>query len=110
MHPMLDNSLYNAHHSQHFRQDTIHVLDSVFIRAYGDTVYVDRLRTEWREKVRIETDTVYIDKVVKEVIVKSKIPAWCWWNLGILVLIAVIFIIRFGYFKKKQYLCSKYGV
>ena len=48
----------------HMQHDSIHVRDSVWVERWtqGDTVYVvkDRWKTEWRERLQI--DTVYIAK------------------------------------------------
>ena len=44
--------------------DSTYHRDSIYIREYtrGDTVYLDRWRDRWREKVVIRTDTIYQDR------------------------------------------------
>lgn len=46
------------------RQDSTYHRDSIYIREYtsGDTIYLDRWRDRWRERVVIKNDTVYQDK------------------------------------------------
>jgi hypothetical protein len=47
---------------------TVYRLDSVFVRETGDTVYIDRLRMEYRDRLRTDTltvtDTVRVERVV----------------------------------------------
>ena len=52
------------------QHDSTYRRDSIYIREYirGDTVYLDRWRDRWRERVVIRTDTVYQDK---EIVVHS---------------------------------------
>ena len=52
------------------QHDSTYHCDSIYIREYirGDTVYLDRWRDRWRERVVIRSDTVYQDK---EIIVHS---------------------------------------
>ena len=51
-----------------YHLDSIFIRDSVIIREKGDTVYKDRWRTEWKERIIRDTvnntDTVYIEKEV----------------------------------------------
>lgn len=42
------------------QRDSIHVLDSIFLWARGDTVFRDRWRTEYRD--RLIRDTTYIHR------------------------------------------------
>ncbi len=75
-------------------RDTVHVTDSVLIYAQGDTVYRDRWRTEWRERIVIKGDTIYLDKEVEKVVVEEKVPPWCWWILGFFLCIVMFTFIR----------------
>lgn len=46
------------------RQDSTYQRDSIYIREYirGDTVYLDRWRDHWQERVVIRNDTVYQER------------------------------------------------
>ncbi len=48
------------------QHDSTYHRDSICIREYtrGDTVYLDRWRDRWRERVVIRNDTVYQDKEI----------------------------------------------
>ena len=43
------------------RRDSIYVHDSVYLHSRGDTVYLERWRTRFRD--RLQRDTVYMHKV-----------------------------------------------
>ena len=51
-----------------YHRDSIYIRDSVIIHEKGDTVYKDRWRTEWKDRIIRDTvnhtDTVYIEKEV----------------------------------------------
>ncbi len=49
------------------QHDSTYHRDSIYIREYtrGDTIYLDRWRDKWRERVVIRNDTVYQDKEVQ---------------------------------------------
>lgn len=57
-----------------WRTDSVYIRDSVYVRERGDTVYVDRWRTAWRDRETVRTDTVfrtdtvtdYQERVVRE--------------------------------------------
>ena len=51
------DSLYLTIHER----DSIHIKDSIYIREKGDTVFVERWRTQYRDRGR--TDTLYVDRV-----------------------------------------------
>ena len=50
--------------------DSTYHRDSIYIREYirGDTIYIDRWRDRWRERILTRTDTIYQDK---EIVVHS---------------------------------------
>jgi hypothetical protein len=83
------------------QHDSIHIRDSVWVERWtqGDRVYVvkDRRKTEWREKLRV--DTVYISKTdtvyTKKTTEKTKTLTWFErWRLRI----GTIFFIALGLF------------
>lgn len=43
-----------------WRRDSIHVLDSIIVKDKGDTVFVDRWHTEYKD--RKQTDTLFIER------------------------------------------------
>lgn len=78
-----------------YHRDSIYIRDSVIIQEKGDTVFKDRWRTEWKDRIIHDTvnhtDTVYIEKeVFRE---KSEPPND--WNLTILLIIIAILIFKF---------------
>ncbi len=93
-------------------RDTVHVLDSVIIQARNDTVYVDRWRTEWRDRVVERLDTVVIEKhdsiyIASDSISppggdkRGAIPRWCWGLLMGNILSIAIVIVRKWYAYKR---------
>lgn len=78
--------------------DSIYMRDSVFIEKSGDTIREFQYRYIYRFKDRI--DTLYISKTdsiqvpYPVEVVKYKIPQWCWWALGGIVLLLVPYIVK----------------
>ena len=59
------------------QRDSIHVHDSIYVRANGDTIFVDRWHTEYKD--RLLRDTVYIhqtDSVQVPYPVEKKLSRW----------------------------------
>lgn len=68
------DSLYLTIHER----DSIHIKDSIYIREKGDTVFVERWRTQYRDRGR--TDTLYVDRV-REVQVPYPVEKeLTWWQ------------------------------
>lgn len=88
-------------YQNHMRHDSIHIRDSVWVERWtqGDTVYVvkDRWKTEWREKLRI--DTVYIAKhdTVRVAVTQQQTRQLTWFERW-RVRIGTIFFIVLGLF------------
>lgn len=56
-------------------RDSIHVLDSVFIREKGDTVWLTRWRTEYRD--RFKTDSIFVaDSIQVAYPVERELTRW----------------------------------
>lgn len=88
--------------------DSTMVRDSVVIRyapaaaaqtAPPDTVVIERWHTRWRERERLQTDTVYL--TVSEVRKERYVPAVYRWSLGLCIALTVcititivLFIVR----------------
>lgn len=78
--------------------DSIYMRDSVFIEKSGDTIREFQYKYIYRFKDRI--DTLYISKTdsiqvpYPVEVVKYKTPRWCWWVLGVIVLLLVPYIVK----------------
>jgi hypothetical protein len=58
-------------------RDSIHVMDSVFIREKADTVFITKWRVEFREALRVDTFQIYkVDSVQTIVEVEKKLTKW----------------------------------
>ena len=75
------------------RVDSVRLTDSVYVseRTVGDTVYILKTRTQWRDRLQWRVDTVYrshtdtITKVVEVVVEKKAKRQKTWpWLLGAL--------------------------
>ena len=82
------------------RVDSVRLTDSVYVseRTVGDTVYVVKTRTQWRDRLQLRVDTVYrsqtdtITKVVEVVVEKKAKSRKVWpWLLGALAVGVVFF-------------------
>lgn len=82
------------------RLDSIYMRDSVFIEKSGDTIREFQYKYIYRFKDRI--DTLYISKTdsiqvpYPVEVVKYKTPRWCWWVLGVIVLLLVPYIVKWA--------------
>lgn len=82
------------------RVDSVRLTDSVYVseRTVGDTVYIVKTRTQWRDRLQLRVDTVYrsqtdtITKVVEVVVEKKAKRRKVWpWLLGALAVGVVFF-------------------
>ena len=82
------------------QHDTLinNIRDSIRIETKGDTVFVDRWHTSIKEKIISKTDTVFRDSVKTEtkniVVEKLKTPKWCYYLLGLFVIIIIFATIK----------------
>lgn len=79
-----------------FERDSIYVHDSVYVRDKGDTVYIEKVKYLYKEKVR--TDTVYAERTDSIRIpypVERKLGKWeeTYLAVGRITLWAVIIVI-----------------
>lgn len=79
-----------------FELDSIYVHDSVYVRDKGDTVYIEKVKYLYKEKVR--TDSIYTEKVDSIRIpypVERKLNKWeeTYLAVGRITLWAVIIVI-----------------
>ena len=69
----------------------MYVHDSIYIRERGDTVYVTKWKTAYRDRYIEKTDTCYVDKREEvETVVKEQYVPW-YWRPVIVVGFAAIF-------------------
>lgn len=79
-----------------FERDSIYIQDSIYVRDRGDTVYVEKVKYRYQEKVR--TDTVYTERTDSIRIpypVERKLGKWeeTYLAVGRITLWAVIIVI-----------------
>ncbi len=75
------------------RVDSVRLTDSVYVseKVVGDTVFIVRTRTQWRERVKLVTDTVYrsrvdtVTKVVEVPVKDEKLKIKKWWVAALLL-------------------------
>lgn len=86
------------------RSDTLimNTTDSVYIRQKGDTVYSEKFRTVYRDRVRVERDSIpYIVEITKTDVrvekeeVPVKVRDWIWWIGAIGIIYAFIRLVLF---------------
>ena len=86
------------------RSDTLimNTTDSVYIRQKGDTIYSEKFRTVYRDRVRVERDSVpYIVEITKTDVrvekeeVPVKVRDWIWWIGAIGIIYAFIRLVLF---------------
>lgn len=58
-------------------RDSIYVHDSIFVKSQGDTVYINRYRYKYLDKVRIDTMyVIHVDSVRVPYPVERKLNRW----------------------------------
>lgn len=76
----------------------VYARDSVYVREKGDTVYVDRWHTLYRDRIKSDTvwcQTADVTPVVTEVERPVRyIPNWVWWLVGANALLACWFAVK----------------
>ena len=84
------------------RSDTLimNTTDSVYIRQKGDTVYSEKFRTVYRDRVRVQRDSVpYVVEItkteIKEVEKQVKVRDWVWWVGSIGLIYGFVRIVLF---------------
>lgn len=84
------------------RVDSVRLTDSVYVveRMQGDTVYITKTKTQWRDRVRLVTDTIYrskvdtITKIVEVPAKKSGIKISPWLIISAFLAIIAIFVVK----------------
>lgn len=91
-----------------WQRDSIHVRDSVIVRGKGDTVFVDRWHTEYKDRLLRDTTYIYrTDSVQVPYPVEKKLT---WWQsvkqetggIAIGIIIALCFIITYMILRSRK--------
>ena len=83
------------------QRDSIYILDSIFVRAANDTIYITKWRVEYKEALRVDTLNVErIDTLNTIVEVEKRLTKWqqTKMDVGAGVLYAVPILIAVGLF------------
>lgn len=67
------------------RVDSVRLTDSVYVveRMQGDTFYITKTKTQWRDRLQLRIDTVYrskTDTITEVVEVQAKRQRVKWWS------------------------------
>ena len=95
-----------------YERDSIYIHDSTIVREKGDTMFVEKWHTRWRD--RWMHDTVYqsrVDSVPKPYPVEKRVPAeLTWWQQTRLHLANILLytMLAFGVIKLAKFLLSRY--
>lgn len=84
------------------RVDSVRLTDSVYVieKTLGDTVYISKTKTQWRDRVRLVTDTIYrskvdtITKIVEVPAKKSGVKISPWLIISAFLAIIAIFVVK----------------
>jgi len=81
-------------------RDSIHIHDSIYVREKGDTVFVDRWHTKYRDRQR--TDTMYVSRADSAQVpypVEKELTKWQkvkmelgGWVFGAIVLFSMVIV------------------
>lgn len=82
--------------------DSVRLTDSVYVieKTLGDTVYIAKTKTQWRDRVRLVTDTIYrskvdtITKIVEVPAKKSGVKISPWLIISAFLAIIAIFVVK----------------
>ena len=88
--------------SKDYERDSIIVHDSVIVFAHADTVYKERWRTEYKDRVVTKTDTVVqeVERVVEKVVTDDGLRVTGYrlrvigYGLLVLLVVGVLFAVR----------------
>lgn len=75
------DSIYIATHTR----DSVYLRDSIYIREKGDTIFLERWRTQYVERLRVDTLNVMQSDTIREPYPVEKPLTWAqrtWINVG----------------------------
>lgn len=88
------------------RSDTVQVYstDSIYIRERNDTVWIEKYKTLYRDRIRVRVDTVpKVVKVTEKITLekKVKVRGFVWWS-GLVAIVALCVGIIIGLLRIKK--------
>ena len=91
--PVLQSEYRETNFAQ--RTDSVFLHDSIFVHEYarGDTVYIDRIRDRWKERIVATTDTVYQTSTTTSTSTVRYVPRFYKWCTGLFWGAVILFII-----------------
>lgn len=96
----------HTEYKDRLERDSIHILDSIYVREKGDTIWLTRWRVEYRDRIRVDSihvrDSVpvpYPVEVIKTV--EKKLSKWQRLKmetggiaLGVIILVLIYFAVK----------------
>jgi len=83
-------------------------IDSVFVVVRGDSVIKERYKTIYRDRTSVVRDTVYLDRQTtkehSEVVRHNNGRFWFWFGVGLVSLLAVVFVVMVWFVRKRFFL------
>ena len=86
-------------HLNHIQYDSIYVDNWQLTDRSKDTIYVEKVRLEYKYKLlrdtvyRVQIDTIPVIKTVEVVKTEKYVPSIYKWSLGILIVIIIVIVI-----------------
>lgn len=105
--PVIERHTDTLIHTQHHR-DSIYLHDSTYVRERGDTLYIERWHTAWRDRVRTDTvrlshtDSVPVPYPVTEYVERKRSAVE--WGLVLIGIVALMGGIVWTAWRLKRYL------
>lgn len=99
------DSIYIATHTR----DSVYLRDSIYIREKGDTTVLERWRTQYVERLRVDTTTVTVSDTIREPYPVEKPLTGAqrtWINVGkgCTIIGGMVAVVFFGYaFRRYKY-------
>lgn len=91
------------------KTDSIHVLDSVYFAVKGDTVFKEKYRTIYKDRLLrdsiFKTDTIRVPYPVEKIVTTNKLNWYqkaCVWGFSFVFLVTILYVII--WLLKKRYI------
>lgn len=98
-------------HSGTVRIDSVRILDSVYVDTYskGDTVYLEKTKVVYRDRIKIVHDTLYLsEEKTKEIPIPTERKPSIWESISAmlkearwLIITAVVAYIAYIFYRRK---------